>query len=100
MKGVLPEVILNRPKMGFPVPFGSWVRGSFRHVLDEFVLSERVFSRGIFDPGFIKGLVDRHHSGENHDERLWHLLNFEIWNRIYVDGQEPGEVASEVTHAR
>ena len=28
MKGVLPESILNRPKMGFPVPFGAWTRGA------------------------------------------------------------------------
>jgi len=46
MKGLLPEKILRRPKMGFPVPVGAWFRGAFRHVLDEYVLGERAASRG------------------------------------------------------
>ncbi|HEX7316012.1 MAG TPA: asparagine synthase C-terminal domain-containing protein, partial [Pyrinomonadaceae bacterium] len=39
MKGVLPEAILTRPKMGFPVPLGAWLRGRYRNVLDEYVTS-------------------------------------------------------------
>src|SRR5215216_6173377 len=35
MKGVLPEKILSRSKMGFPVPIGSWFRGPFKSVIDE-----------------------------------------------------------------
>ena len=34
MKGVLPEAILKRGKMGFPVPVGKWFRGEYRHMLD------------------------------------------------------------------
>src|SRR6202035_1514023 len=32
MKGVLPEAILSRPKMGFPVPIGKWFRGPYRSI--------------------------------------------------------------------
>jgi asparagine synthase (glutamine-hydrolysing) len=38
MKGLLPDEILTRPKMGFPVPVGQWLRGGFRPILDEYVL--------------------------------------------------------------
>ena len=79
MKGVLPEAILSRPKMGFPVPVGAWFRGAFRSVIDEYVLGERATSRGIFDAGFVRSLVQRHQQGEEHTERLWALVNFEIW---------------------
>src|SRR5215203_3276920 len=37
MKGVLPEAILWRPKMGFPVPVGTWFRGAYRSIIDEYV---------------------------------------------------------------
>jgi len=88
MKGILPEAILSRSKMGFPVPIGKWFRGPFRNLIDEFVLGERAMSRGIFDRAFVKSIVARHNSGEEHSERLWALLNFEIWQRRFIDGED------------
>ena len=85
MKGVLPEQILSRSKMGFPVPVGSWFRGPFKSIVDEYVLSERTNSRGIFDAGFVRQLVARHQGGEDHAERLWSLVNFEMWLRRFFD---------------
>ena len=88
MKGVLPEAILSRSKMGFPVPIGAWFRGAYRSVIDEYVLSERAMSRGLFNSDFVRDLVNRHQSGvENHEERLWALVNFEIWQRQFFDGE-------------
>src|SRR5215203_4686245 len=85
MKDVLPEKILSRSKMGFPVPIGSWFRGPFKSVIDEYVLSERAMSRGIFAPDFVRKIVSLHQSGEDHSERLWALLNFEMWLRRFFD---------------
>lgn len=86
MKGILPAEILSRGKMGFPVPVGKWFRDEYKSVIDEFVLSERAISRGIFNADFVRGVVNRHLQGENHDERLWALLNFEMWQRQFIDG--------------
>lgn len=87
MKGILPPEILNRPKMGFPVPLGDWLRGRFRHIVDEYVISKRALARGIFDPLAVRDLVARQSRGEDHDERLWALINFEIWQRQFIDGE-------------
>ncbi len=86
MKNVLPEEILTRSKMGFPVPIGKWFRGEFRHIIDDFLLSDRSLGRGIFEPDAVRQLVARHMNGENHDERLWSLVNFEMWQRRFIDG--------------
>ena len=94
MKGILPDSILTRPKMGFPVPVGSWFRGQFKNVIDEYVLSERALQRRIFDPAFVRSLVKRHDAGEDHSERLWSLVNFEIWQRQLLD-LEPRLVSDE-----
>lgn len=89
MQGVLPETILSRPKMGFPVPVGAWFRGAYSSVVDEYVLGERAMSRGLFNPDFVRSLVKRHQTGgENHSERLWALVNFEMWLRQFIDGEE------------
>jgi len=94
MRDRLPREILTRRKMGFPVPVGAWLRGRFRHVVDEYVLSPRAMERNIFNSDFVRELVARHNTGENHSERLWALINFEIWQRRFLDGetvtQEPG----------
>jgi asparagine synthase (glutamine-hydrolysing) len=85
MRGILPDEILTRKKMGFPVPIGKWFRHHYKYLLDEYVLSERALSRGIFQPDFVRNIAARHQQGENHDERLWALLNFEIWQRQFID---------------
>jgi asparagine synthase (glutamine-hydrolysing) len=87
MKGILPEEILTRKKMGFPVPLGNWLRGEFKSIVDEYVLSERSLQRGIFEADFVREIVMRHNAGENHDERLWFLINFEMWQRRFIDGE-------------
>ncbi|HEX6047381.1 MAG TPA: asparagine synthase (glutamine-hydrolyzing) [Pyrinomonadaceae bacterium] len=87
MKNVLPEAILSRSKMGFPVPIGAWFRGPYSSIIDEYVLSDRALGRGIFEPDFVRDIVRRHQTGgENHDERLWALVNFEMWQRRFLDG--------------
>ncbi len=92
MKDVLPESILSRSKMGFPVPIGAWFRGAYSKVIDEYVLSERAISRPFFNVDFVRDLVQRHRfGGENHSERLWALVNFEIWQRQFFDGEASGK---------
>jgi asparagine synthase (glutamine-hydrolysing) len=103
MKGLLPEEILSRPKMGFPVPVGAWFRGVFRGIIEEYLLSERALSRGIFDAHFVRSLIRRHQEfGEDHSERLWALVNFEIWQRQFFDGESASHIEEsqfELAHA-
>lgn len=89
MRDRLPPEILSRKKMGFPVPVGAWLRTSHRHVVEEFVLSPRALERGLFDPSAVRTLVHEHQAGTaSHDERLWALVNLEVWHRLWMD-REP-----------
>jgi asparagine synthase (glutamine-hydrolysing) len=86
MKGLLPESILNRPKMGFPVPFAAWTRGSWNSVAREVLLDRRARERGIIDPGAVERLLADHAAGRtNGGDRIWTLLNLELWYRTFVD---------------
>ena len=96
MKDMLPREILTRPKMGFPVPVGAWFRGKFRHIINECVLGERVRERGILDHKVLEHLVAEHNSGrKDHSQRLWSLVNLELWLRQSIDGDP---VAGPVAH--
>jgi asparagine synthase (glutamine-hydrolysing) len=87
MRGILPTEIIERPKMGFPVPLGDWLRGEFKSFVGEYVLSERATARGIFNRDFVGELVARHNAGEDHATRIFRLINLEIWHRQFVDGE-------------
>ncbi len=101
MTGVLPPEILSRKKMGFPVPVGAWLRGPYRFILDELVLGPRALARGMFDAGILRRLVHSHVSGEvNHSERLWSLINLELWQRLHLDGEPIDDLRAAVTIPR
>ncbi len=88
MAGILPKSILMRGKMGFPVPLGTWLRGKHRGIVDEYVLGARAAERGIFDRSYVKKLAHEHTSGTyDHSQRLWSLINFELWVRQFQEGE-------------
>jgi asparagine synthase (glutamine-hydrolysing) len=98
---MLPEAINSRPKAGFPVPIAAWFRGPFRPLVHELVLSDRARARGIFRPDAVGEMVAAHEAGRaDHAQRLWSLMNLELWHRLFVDGEaaavEPAPRAAAV----
>jgi asparagine synthase (glutamine-hydrolysing) len=90
LRQLVPEAVLTRSKMGFPVPFGSWVQGAFRSTLDDYVLSSRALDRRLFRPETVRRIVTEHVTGVRaHADRLWLLVNLELWLRMAIDGEEP-----------
>jgi asparagine synthase (glutamine-hydrolysing) len=86
MKGVLPESILRRPKMGFPVPFGSWMRGKWNGVARQVLLDRRARERGLFDSAAVDRLLSDHAAGRRDEtDRIWSLMNVELWYRTFID---------------
>ena len=101
LKDVLPKRILERQKMGIPVPIGTWLRGSYRGLLSEYVVGGRAAERGLFRREELERLVEEHTSmRRDHRHRLWSLINLELWHRQFIDGEgkpdavDPGAVDS------
>jgi len=93
LRDVVPAAILTRPKMGFPVPVGRWLRGPFWGVVEEFVVGPRALDRGLLSPDAVRRLADDHRAGRaEHGMRLWLLVNLEIWRRILLDGEDTAAV--------
>lgn len=88
VRDLVPEPIMNRGKMGFPVPVGRWLAGPFQGLVDEYVLSPRARARAFFDDDALQVLTGEHRSGRiDHADRLWLLINLEIWQRLFIDGE-------------
>ena len=89
----MPRTILERRKAGFPVPLSRWLREARWPLVQEFVLSPRALRRGWFDPTLVRTLAQEHHSAvADHAGRLWLLINLEIWQRIYLEGESPAAI--------
>jgi asparagine synthase (glutamine-hydrolysing) len=88
MKGVVPDPILTRPKMGFPVPFGSWVRDGWGDVVRDVLLDRRTRERGVLNVAAVDQLMREHREGlVAGGARLWTLMNLELWYRTFIDKQ-------------
>ena len=88
MRDLIPPQILTRRKMGFPVPVGSWLKSRFSPLIDEFVTGSRATGRRLFNAEFLKAMAEEHRSNRvPHGTRLWLLMNLEIWQRIFIDGE-------------
>jgi len=86
LRDLLPEVILDRPKMGFGVPLGRWLRTDLRDLLFDMVLSDRAINRGYFRYSSLRTMVDRTIGGSNNFQYLlWDLLMLEMWHRTFID---------------
>jgi asparagine synthase (glutamine-hydrolysing) len=89
VKEIVPKEILTRSKMGFPVPVGKWLRGPFWPVVEDFVLGPRALARKFFQPATLRRIAEEHRSGvREHGDRLWLLINLEMWQRIFLDGED------------
>lgn len=83
---LLPAHILNRPKQGFSIPLASWLRQELSPLAHETLLSKRLVERGWFNPDYIGYLLDEHErEAEDHSDRLWALICFELWAQEYLD---------------
>ena len=94
LRGRIPREILHRRKLGFPVPLGRWAREGFAPHIRQTILGPRAVARGMFEPRVLERLVAEHERGiANHTDRLWLLLNLELWQRIFIDGEDPAALA-------
>ena len=90
VRDLVPREILERRKMGFPTPLGRWLRGPFWPMVEEIVLGPRALRRGFFKPAALRRLAEEHRAGaREHGDRLWLLLNLEVWQRVVLEGESP-----------
>ncbi|MBN2143166.1 MAG: asparagine synthase (glutamine-hydrolyzing) [Candidatus Aureabacteria bacterium] len=77
----LPHSILHRPKQGFAIPIGVWLKGAFRDLCEEYLDERTLRSQGLFQAGVVKQYLSEHFSGKrDHRKRLWSLLMFQLWS--------------------
>jgi asparagine synthase (glutamine-hydrolysing) len=83
-KGRLPSEILQRKKVGFPVPYTTWMRTDLNNWVRDVLLDERSVSRGYFQRKAVEGLVDEHMRSGRHAKEVFSLITLELWHQTFI----------------
>ncbi|MDT5288537.1 MAG: hypothetical protein QOF88_3426 [Mycobacterium sp.] len=85
LEPIVPAHVLNRPKLGFPVPIRHWLRAG--ELLDWAYATVAASQAGhLVDLAAVRRMLDEHRSGvTDHSRRLWTVLIFMLWHAIFVE---------------
>jgi asparagine synthase (glutamine-hydrolysing) len=84
---LLPQSIINRPKLGFPTPWSGWLAVRLDD-LQNLLLEPRSVDRGFLNRATVERLFQEHRARyRDHSDRIWRLLNLELWFRVCLEGE-------------
>ena len=83
----VPPELVERPKMGFGVPLGEWLRGPLRDWTESLLAEKRLREGGFFDTACVRRHWAEHLGGHrNWQYLLWDVLMFEAWRERWAHG--------------
>ncbi|MBN1107036.1 MAG: asparagine synthase (glutamine-hydrolyzing) [Deltaproteobacteria bacterium] len=82
---LLPPLLHNRPKWGFEMPIGAWLRKELRFLIQDYLREDIIRKQGLFHYDPISRLVQEHMSGRRDTSwQLWNLIVFQHWYGRYA----------------
>ncbi|OQO89315.1 asparagine synthase (glutamine-hydrolyzing) [Saccharomonospora piscinae] len=84
LDGIVPAHVLNRRKLGFPVPIRHWLRTDMYDWARGLITDSKTDE--LLDKRAVLAMLDEHRDGTlDHSRRLWALLVFMIWHGIFIE---------------
>ncbi len=100
MRGILPEEILRRKKMGFAPPLPMWINRELKPLVAGMLDPAAIKRRGIFRADSVARLLRDHSEGRRDNSmQIWALLMVEVWQRMYMDGESESTVQESILAA-
>lgn len=76
----IPRELMDRPKMGFAIPFEKWMQEDLRERLEDFLSEERIQQQNIFNSEEINRIKKQFFAGKKeYGLKLWYILMFQMW---------------------
>ncbi|WP_067841557.1 asparagine synthase (glutamine-hydrolyzing) [Amphibacillus sediminis] len=91
-KGIVPEHVLNRRKLGFPVPIRHWLKNEM-HDWAISIIKESETDHLINKPYILDLLAAHCQEKGDYSRKIWTVLIFMIWHQIFVEGKD-----SQINH--
>jgi len=88
VEGLLPNEIIYRKKMGFPTPIRQWLLDTRAEPVLSFLREPNGLLASCVDAGALESLLARQKaSSEDATDRVWRLLNLQLWGEIFLAGR-------------
>lgn len=85
-KGIVPDHVLDRKKLGFPVPIRHWLKDEMHDWVKEIIKNSG--TDHILNKRYVLKLLEDHCQGKmDHSRKIWTALVFMIWHAVYVEEQ-------------
>ena len=76
----VPRNLIERPKSGFGIPVGEWLKGSLQEWAEDLLSEQKLKNGGYFDVKQVRKVWEQHSSGKkNQQYQLWSVLMFQAW---------------------
>jgi asparagine synthase (glutamine-hydrolysing) len=96
-----PRELFDRPKSGFGIPIGDWLRGPLREWTEALLDERRLAREGWFEPGIVRRRWREHLSGRRDSTAaIWAILMFQSWLEEQDAPAAPMGIAAAFTSGR
>lgn len=76
----VPKQLFDRPKQGFAIPLGHWLKTSLRYLIDDYLSEATVNKHGVLNYDKIKELKSEFFGGSEYlYNRIWQLIVLQMW---------------------
>jgi asparagine synthase (glutamine-hydrolysing) len=96
LKNRIPARILDRRKVGFPVPYESWLRKESRSWVHEVLFDRTTTDRGYFATSAIRELLARDEAVGGYSKTIFSLVTLELWHRTFLEQEQPA--LNQISH--
>ena len=95
LRDIVPAHVLQRRKLGFPVPLKHWLRGSELNSWARDIVTASQTDH-LLDKAAALHMLDEHKAGAtDHSRRLWTILVFMLWHGIFVEERISPQISEE-----
>lgn len=85
-EGIVPEHVLNRKKLGFPVPIRHWLKNEMNEWAKTIIRESN--TDHLLNKSYVLGLLEDHCQGKaDNSRKIWTVLIFMVWHQVYVEGK-------------
>jgi asparagine synthase (glutamine-hydrolysing) len=117
LKGVVPDHVINRPKLGFPVPIRHWLKNEWYEWARQLILESD--THHLLNKQMVLQMLDAHRKGffdtggqrwtsskgrQDYSRQLWAVITFILWHQIFVEQRyawaRPGLEKESVGHRK